>query len=304
MARVRVQTPSSALRAKSIPPKFDDSPSRQLMLDLERALSQTQIHETELHKVHIYGQRLFREHLDLIDAKRAQEDVAALDAAASRHEAVRKDAEAELQLWYQEVEEQERLRKEDEGRRLCEQQARAKAEAERKAKSEAERQARIEKEQAAAKKLAEEKAKAEEAERRKREDALAQEKAESERKLKEEQTLAKANRQAAEEQAAKQQAAREAAEAERSIQSQGQLSTGSNPDKETSHQRYLQIHQNLKKFRKEFWAQCKKDANLKTKVGDMRRAIKTSVGQLTEAKGANKQPVRRRRFHCDSLIYS
>ena len=272
------------------------------MLDLERALSQTQIHETELHKVHIYGQRLFREHLDLIDAKRALEDVAALEAAASRHETVRKEAEAELQLWCREVEEQERLKKEHEERRLREQQARARAEAERKAKLEAERLARMEKEQAAAKKLAEEKAEAEEAERRKREDALAQEKAEKERKQKEEQTLAKEKSQAAEEEAARQKAAQAAAQAEQSIRSQGQSSTGSSPDKEVSHQRYLQIHQNLKKFRKEFWAQCKKDANLKTKVGDMRRAIKTSVGQLTEAKGANKQPVRR--FPRDGLIYS
>lgn len=269
------------------------------MLDLERALSQAQIHEIELHKVHIYGQRLFRERLDLIDAKRAQEDVAALDAAASRHETVRKEAEAELQIWCQEVEEQERLKREHEERRLREQQARARAEAERKAKLEAERQARIEREQAAAKKLAEEKAEAEEAERRKREDTLAQEKAEKERKQKEEQTLAEEKSQAAEE-AARQKAAQAAAQAERLKRSQGQSSAGSSPDTEASHQRYLQIHQNLKKFRKEFWAQCKKDANLKTKVGDMRRAIKTSVGQLTEAKGANKQPVRR--FPRDGLI--
>lgn len=277
-------------------PRFDDSPSRQLMLDLERALSQTQIHEAELHKVHTYDRRLFQENLDLLDTRRAQEDIAALDAATSRHETVRKEAEAELQRYYREVEKQERLKRQDDERRLREQQARAQAEAERKAKEEAERAARIEREQAAARKAAEDKFKAEEAERRKREDALAQERAEKERKQKEEQEQALWIQQAAEEKAAQ-----TAAKAEQIIQPHGQSSTVSSSGNEAQHQRYLQIHQNLKRFRKEFWAQCKKDANLKSKVGDMRRAIRTSVGQLTETRGANKQPVRR--FTRDSNMH-
>jgi nucleoporin GLE1 len=300
MSRVRVHTPSSALRPKSISPNFDESPSRQLMLDLERGLSQTQIHEAELHKVHHYQQRLFQENLDLLDRKRAQEDIAALDAAASRHDTVRKEAEAELQRYYRGVEKQERLKKEDGERRLREQQAQAKAEEERKAKEEAERIARIKKEQAAVRKIAEDKVKAEETERRKREDALAQEKAEEERKQKAELEKARLVKQAADEKAAREKAAETAAETaaqaaaknEQIVQSQGQSSTVSISRNEAQHQRYLQIHQQLKRFRKEFWAQCKKDPNLKSKVGDMRRAIKTSVGQLTDTKGANKQPVR------------
>jgi membrane protein involved in colicin uptake len=297
MARVRVQTPSSALRTKSVSPKFDDSPSRQLMLDLERALGQAQIHETELQKVHIHDRRLFQENLDRVDTKKAREDVAALDAATSKHEIVRKEAEAELQRYYRELEEQERLKRKEEERRAQEQQTRAKAEAERKAKEEAERKARMEREHAAARKAAEEVSQAEEAERQNREEALAREKAEKERRQREEQEAAKASQQAAEENFVREKAARETAAKtnagpDQTIQPQVQSSTTRNAEIGTQHQRFLQIHQNLKIFRKDFWAQCKKDVNLKSKVGDMRRAIKTSVGQLTEAKGANRQPVR------------
>jgi nucleoporin GLE1 len=308
MSRVRLQTPSTALRPKSMSPKFDDSPSRQLMLDLERALSQTQIHEAELHKVYNYQQRLFQENLDMLDRQRAQQDIAAIDAATSRHETVRKEAEAELHRYYEEVERQERLKREDEERRLREQRAQAKVEAERKAKAEAERKAkgeaeriaRIEKEQAAARKAAEDKAKAEQAERQKREEALAQEKAEEEVKQKAEQQAeqekARLVLQAVEKKAADEKAAEAATQAttkdKQIVRAQGQSSTLSTHANEAQHQRYLQIHQNLKRFRKEFWAQCKKDANMKSKVGDMRRAIKTSVGQLTDTKGANRQPVR------------
>ena len=267
------------------------------MHDLERALSQTQIHEAELRQKYNYSRRLFQENLDLVDTRKAQEDVAALDAATSVHEKVRREAEAEMQRYYREVEEQEKRRIEDEGRRLREQQAQAVAEAERKAKEEADRKVRMEKKLTAARKLAEEKAKAEEAERRKREDVLAQEKAVEERKQKEEHEAAKsiqqaAEKRAAEERAAIKSAAQTATKDEKTVQLQSRASTIVSHGREAQHQRYLQIHQNLKKFRKDFWVRCKKDANLKTKVGDMRRAIKTSVGQLTEARGANKQPVR------------
>jgi nucleoporin GLE1 len=300
MARVRVQTPSSALKAKSNSPKFDDSPSRQLMLELERALGQVQIHEAELQRVYTYDRRLFQENLDLVDTRRAQEDVAALDAATSRHEAIRKEAEAELQRYYREVEEQERLRKQDEERRVQEQQARAKAEMEKKAKQEEERRAKIEREQAAARKVAEDRAKAEEADRRQRAEALAREQAAKDQKQKEEQEAAKASQMAAEQKAARERAAQTAAGPEHRVQSVARSSDVSSPGRVAQHQRYLEIHQNLKRFRKEFWAQCKQNPNLKSKVGDMRRAIKTSVGQLTEARGANKQPVRR--YPCCPLI--
>ena len=276
------------------------------MLDLERALKQAQIHETELQKVHVYDRRLFQEKLDRLDTTKAREDVAALDAATSRHENVRKEAEAELQRYYRELAEQDRLKRQEEERLAQEEQTRAKAEAKRKTEEEAKRRARIERETAAAKKAAEETARAEEAERWKREEAAAQEKAERERKQQEEHEAAIARQQALEENAARENAAREkavrekttretaietAGRPEQTVRHSEQQHTTLNAERETQHRRFLQIHQNLKNFRKDFWAQCKKDANLKSKVGEMRRAIKTSVGQLTEAKGANRQPV-------------
>jgi nucleoporin GLE1 len=292
MARVRVQTPTNALRTKSASPKFDDSPSRQLMLDLERALCQVQIHGDELHKVHTHDRRLFQETLDLQDSRRAQQDFVALDTAKSRHESVRKEAEAELQRYYRELEEQERLKRVEEERRLREQRAREKAEAERKAREEAERKERIEREQAAARKAAEEKTRAEEADRRKREEDATREKAEQERRLKEVQESARARQQVADEKAARQRVQETAPQPAQSTVSQSQAPSVPNADAATLNSRYREIHRNLKKFRKDFWAECKKNSGLKSKVGDMRRAIKTSVGQLTEAKGANKIPVR------------
>lgn len=297
MSRVRVQTPANALRAKSVSPKFEDSPSRQLMLDLERALNQVQLHEVELQKVHTYDRRLFQENLDLLEARRAQEHGAALDAVTSWHDAVRKEAEVELQRYYRKVEEQERLQREEEERRVKQQQAQAKAETERKAREEAERKAKVEREQAAARKAAEEKAKAEEGKRREREEALAREKAEKERKQKEEQESAIA-KQRAEDKAARDAAAQEAAKSRATTTAAGPSSTVPSSPSEAQQQRYLAIHQTLKNFRKKFWAQCKKEPALKSKVGDMRRAIRTSVGQLTEAKGANKIPVSRLTLCC------
>lgn len=56
--------------------------------------------------------------------------------------------------------------------------------------------------------------------------------------------------------------------------------------------RYTQIHQALKKLRKDVEALSKQPGNpLKGKLGDMRRQIRKSIGQLTAGKGANAQPV-------------
>ena len=56
--------------------------------------------------------------------------------------------------------------------------------------------------------------------------------------------------------------------------------------------RYRQIHQELKKLRKELQAQAKVAGSpLKGKMGTFRREIRVSIGQLTAGKGANAQPV-------------
>lgn len=56
--------------------------------------------------------------------------------------------------------------------------------------------------------------------------------------------------------------------------------------------KYVQIHQELKKLRKELMAQSKVPGSpLKGQMGTFRREIRVSIGQLTAGKGANTQPV-------------
>jgi nucleoporin GLE1 len=56
--------------------------------------------------------------------------------------------------------------------------------------------------------------------------------------------------------------------------------------------RYSQIHQELKKLRKNLQAMAKTSGPpLKTQMGVFRREIRTSIGQLTGGKGANVAPV-------------
>ncbi|KAH6963900.1 GLE1-like protein-domain-containing protein [Fusarium avenaceum] len=56
--------------------------------------------------------------------------------------------------------------------------------------------------------------------------------------------------------------------------------------------RYSQIHQELKKLRKELAAQSKiAGSPLKGKLGAARREIRVAIGQLTGGKGANAQPI-------------
>ncbi|OAQ85652.1 RNA export mediator Gle1 [Purpureocillium lilacinum] len=55
--------------------------------------------------------------------------------------------------------------------------------------------------------------------------------------------------------------------------------------------RYIQIHQELKKLRKDLTAQSKVPGSpLKGKMGTFRREIRVAIGQLTGGKGANAQP--------------
>lgn len=56
--------------------------------------------------------------------------------------------------------------------------------------------------------------------------------------------------------------------------------------------RYGHIHQELKNLRKNLTAESKKPGNpLKGQLGNYRREIRVSIGQLTSEKGANKVPV-------------
>jgi len=64
-----------------------------------------------------------------------------------------------------------------------------------------------------------------------------------------------------------------------------QSSTSDNSEPE--HERYLQIHKELKALRRA----ARNEKALKSQMGDLRRQITKSLGQLTLGKGVNKQPV-------------
>lgn len=71
--------------------------------------------------------------------------------------------------------------------------------------------------------------------------------------------------------------------------------------RKSSHEQYVKLHQRLKEMRRFVMEQVKQDARTKSRVGDMRREIKKSMGQLTGEKGANRTQVSRRSF-CDSWL--
>ncbi|KAL1843942.1 hypothetical protein VTK73DRAFT_2691 [Phialemonium thermophilum] len=56
--------------------------------------------------------------------------------------------------------------------------------------------------------------------------------------------------------------------------------------------RYLVVHRNLKELRKSMDLQLRTNAALKARLGDMRREIRKTVGQLTTGLGANRTQVR------------
>jgi nucleoporin GLE1 len=60
--------------------------------------------------------------------------------------------------------------------------------------------------------------------------------------------------------------------------------------------KYLEIHKRLKQLRAFVTEHAEQDPGLKKKMGEMRREIRKSVGQLTEGRGANKTPVSRFQF--------
>lgn len=56
-------------------------------------------------------------------------------------------------------------------------------------------------------------------------------------------------------------------------------------------EKYLEIHKRLKQLRTFLTEHSKSDPQLKKKMGEMRRGIRKSVGQLTEGRGANRVQV-------------
>ncbi|EXJ81657.1 hypothetical protein A1O1_07722 [Capronia coronata CBS 617.96] len=301
MAQAKLHSSPLAARSSPRQRRNDDSPSRQLQFELERAFSQIHLHEVERQKLHVYQRRQQQEELDTRELAQAEVHRAELNVANAQHEIVRRQAEAVLQAYIKQEEEEQRRRAEErrrleqeERRKQEEELARKRAEEERKAREENERRKREERAKAEAERQAiyeKQKAEAEEKQRIERETA-------EKRRRDEQQAQAQAQAQA--ERAAalqKEEAEKQAASAKvpppgpataRPAQS-GNQPSGSLPDSERLHQSYLAIHRKLKVFRKEFWEMVKKEPTLKPHVGDMRRAMRTSVGQLTDDKVGNKK---------------
>lgn len=259
-----------------------DSPSKQLMLDLAKDLEDLRLHNSELKKAKAYERKSFYDRLDRIDHELETQHNAALDRVAALHGQVREQAEETLRDHIR-AEEEERRRKEEEARREKERVEREKAE---KLCREQEEAARKE-----AERKAQEEAKKKAAEDTERARKAAQE--ESERKDRERQEEEKLRRDAeshqAEQAAAqRQEETRQHEQAER----QKKMGGGRQTDGETRIQlRYVELHQHLKKFRIWLKEQGKVHPVVKQTMGDMRRSLKKSVGQLREGKGANKGQV-------------
>ncbi|KAL5336966.1 hypothetical protein BJX70DRAFT_259942 [Aspergillus crustosus] len=267
-----------------------DSPSRQLMLDLTKDLEQLRVHNSELKKVKAYERRSFYERLDKADSELEAQHNAALDKVAARHQQAVEEAEETLREHERKVEEENRRKAEE-----------ARKEAERK---EREHKLRIEAERVAKLKLEEERKKAaEEAERKKK-----LEKEEEERKLQKLQEEERSKREAAEKEEKRK--AAELKEQEAAAQAQAQQAARQKQpgasrltDEEIKiHQRYVELHQHLKKFRQYLRDESKSNPMIKQTMGDMRRSIKKCVGQLREGKGANKNQTQEIRITLEKAV--
>ena len=275
-----------------------DSPSRQLLW--------------ELGQLAISTQEEFYAHLDRESHEREALHQQALAAATAKHESVRRTAEQYRERLEEQIQ-ADRKRKDEAEQRELEKLRREKVEREIvERKRQVERAKTIELEE---KRIAEvESLEREAADRRKaareRQDANAAKRQEEERQ--------KAARQKEQDEAAEVRARETAVAAQKArpapvVQALAPIPAPApapalapappvqhatpttqylqNTQFETEHSRYLEIHGALKELRKFMTAQTKQNAQLKGAMGDMRREIKKSVGQLRDGKGANKVQV-------------
>ncbi|KAL8680644.1 MAG: hypothetical protein Q9186_003182 [Xanthomendoza sp. 1 TL-2023] len=253
-----------------------DSPSRQLLWELNRLV----LSEQE----EFYGR------LDRESQQREAAHKSALAEAIARHDKVRNDAEAERDR-HEKQQQQERAQREEQQRQEAERERQAKLEQER-----TERRRLAERAEAAARaeRAATQEREAEEArvkaEKHRRDARAVQEKKEEQEAAERKRVLDK--RKAKEATLAA--AAAPSAPTSKTIQPNTSQSTARisqkptpDPGREAEHQRYLGIHQTLKELRKFMTQQAKQNPILKEKMGDMRRELRKSVGQLREGKGKN-----------------
>ncbi|KAL1644707.1 hypothetical protein SLS58_004168 [Diplodia intermedia] len=268
-----------------------DSPSRQLLMEFSRML--------------IDSDRKFHNELDRASAEQEKKHLEALAAAAVEHERVRQSAERVAEKFRLQVEQERRRREEYEHRELDRiRQENTRIEAERrqrqldevKRKEEEQRRAAEEAKalEAAEERLRRQKAQ-EEADAAKRK----AEQVERERKQREESAAAEAAAKAKAQQVAQAQAQQAPAPAvpngaasitaapitaappaPSSAVSNSPL-VSSPQEHEVVHKEYLNIHQQLKTFRKNFQNETKNNSALKKIAGDLRRQIRMRMGQLT-----------------------
>ena len=269
-----------------------DSPSRQLLYELSR--------------LGVTNQENFYARLDRDNLEREVLHKEALSLAAVEHDRVRETAVAVQQQLQLQIE-LERRRREEEERRQLERLRQEAVDKEIAEKKQAVAQAKID--DANARRVAEAKEAAAAAQQQKV--RKEQEDAEAARKLRGLQDAELKKRQVEDEAKKKaDEAKRKAAEAgskakeatiaaqrpptvpttlQRTTQLPPQASL--DPQRLAEHQRYVEIHRKLKDLRNGMTDQAKQNKSLKDKMGDIRRNIKQSVGQLIPGKGANKIPV-------------
>ncbi|KAL8814132.1 MAG: hypothetical protein Q9223_006622 [Gallowayella weberi] len=250
------------------------SPSRQLLWELNRLVLSEQEESF---------QRLDRE-----SQQREAAHKSALAEAIARHDKVRNDAEAERDR-HGKQQQQERAQREEEQRQQAER----------------EKQAELERERAAKRRLAEQAeaaARAERAATQEREAEEARVKAEKDRRearavqeKKEKQEAVERKRVSEERKVEIDKSAAAAAAPIQSTSSESAAKTSPrttlDSGREAEHQRYLEIHKTLKQLRKFMMQQARQNPALKEKMGDMRRELRKSVGQLREGKGKNTPQV-------------
>ena len=261
-----------------------DSPGRQLLWELSH--------------LGLSNQEEFHARLDQEYREREVVHRKELAAAVAKHTRVRESAEnarKELELRIEE----ERQRREDEERqelRQREQEQAARELSQKRAERERLRQAQLEEQKQEQARLVFETARLQR-EVKEREDAAARK--EAERKA----AIAQQQAQEAQEAGRKANEARIAEQRSRLASTQTSLPaitevhptpaprSNPNPECEAEHQRYLAIHKSLKDLRQFMVVENRKNDELKQNMGDIRRQIKKSVGQLTTGPNANKQPV-------------
>ena len=275
-----------------------DSPSRQLLW--------------ELGQLAISTQEGFYAHLDRESHERERLHQQALAAATAKHENVRRTAEQYRERLEEQIQ-AERRRREIEDQRELERLRQEKVEREiEERRREVERATKVEIEEkkiAEVRRLEEEAAARRKVERQKQDAEAAKRQEEERNKAARQKDEAAAAEARVKEAAAAAQKARteptrkaplpapalapvEAPAPAPAIQQSTQITQSVQDTQiEAEHSRYLEIHRALKGLRKFMMAQAKQNAQLKGAMGDMRREIRKSVGQLRDGKGANRVQV-------------